>query len=397
MNSFYGQMRWGEKFEQFFYEFRLTNEVFSKDNAFNKDPEKDGFLKTLKNPERAWIQPNEDYAIFHINTANHWIGIIPFDSKGDDPSKETKAGFSLFHQSPDLEDTETLTTLDPTPEEDLEVSLDKVVQLKSGEYIKVIDANYDMAGHFTGVEDGETQYFKLPSQIIKIDKSDELHLKEKDQKFYFNKDPLDLIKLTLNGSFDELTFNHATFFNKDNVPEDLNLIQFLFHEKYEEGKYPEGFFTPTVQAVFEPGDFIITQQMTFDQGGHLIDIKEIYYQLPISETDERLTKIESTLSEINADLTVIKGDITNLKTKTEELASVGARIGTDTAFKELGIVIGLLTGKSPNTNFSLATGLADSLTFINDDFKHVHTSIYAYLDHVSAFLADKLGYKKPSL
>ena len=55
MNSFYGQMRWGEKFEQFFYEFRLTNEVFSKDNAFNKDPEKDGFLKTLKNPERAWI------------------------------------------------------------------------------------------------------------------------------------------------------------------------------------------------------------------------------------------------------------------------------------------------------------------------------------------------------
>ena len=126
-------------------------------------------------------------------------------------------------------------------------------------------------------------------------------------------------------------------------------------------------------------------------------VEKIYYQLPISETDERLTKIESTLSEINADLSIIKNDIIDLKTRTDDLADIGARIGTDTAFKNLGTVIGLLTGKSPNTNFSLATGLADSLTFINDDFKHVHTSIYAYLDHISAFLADELGYKKPSL
>ena len=60
MNSFYGQMRWGEKFEQFFYEFKITNNEFSENNEFNIDPEEDKFLETIKSPREKFISPNEE-------------------------------------------------------------------------------------------------------------------------------------------------------------------------------------------------------------------------------------------------------------------------------------------------------------------------------------------------
>lgn len=395
MNSFYGQMRWGEKFEQFFYEFRITNHPFSLDNEFNKDPEKDKLLDTLLEDEEVFIQPNEDFAIFNINTANYWIGIIPIDSRGDDRPKNTQAGFSLFHQSPNIDDSSKISTLLPVKPEDLEISLDKVETLKSGDILKIINGKYDKAGHFTGEEDAEKAYFKLPEQIIRIDNTEDLLLKEKDQKFHFRKDPLDLITLKLSDAQDELTFQHATFFTDKTVPKELYSIHFICNmdNTYPEPP-PEGRLLPTTVRNLEPGDYIGTQILQFDQGGHLIGYENISYRLPFSEVDERLTNVENAVIDLQNDLKGVHKDIDSLTKYINELNKAQLRVGDDSQFEALGRAVLIATSIDMGTSFSLAYSSTLLATRIKDLYLE-HQGINASISLINTYLHEKFGFEIP--
>lgn len=390
MNSFYGQMRWGEKFEQFFYEFRITNHPFSVENEFNKDHEKDGLLETLATSEEVFIQPNEDFAIFNINTANYWIGIIPVDSKGDDKPKNTQAGFSLFHQSPNIGDSLKVQTILPTKPEDLEVSMDKVEQLNSGDILRIINGKYDKAGHFTSEEDAEKVYFKLPEQIIRIDNTKDLVLKENDQKFHFNKDPLNLITLEITGDNDSLIFTHAKPFTDKTVPEEMLSFEFICNM---DNSYPpippgENRLLPTVERKLEPGDFICTQELTFDQGGHLTNYKNVYYQLPYSDIDERLDLIEVAITELQNDLKGVKKDIEDIEKQIDTLNKNLSRIGDQDQFDNLKPALERLTGIAIDDNFTLAYGLEITATHSNT-LQQEHAGIYSIFSHICAFIKGK--------
>ena len=235
MNSFYGQMRWGEKFEQFFYEFRLTNRLFSDKNTFNENPSVDGGRPTVKTNEyRIWIQPNKDFALFDINAANHWLKLVPLDSKGDAIEYQTNAGFSIYHNSPDVDNGVKLPIFELLTSK----PSGTVESLQSGGYFKITNPKFDQAGHFTGKDEAENSYFQLPKQIIRINSVKDLSLKTSDQKFHFleHQDAAagddgtnnNLIQLILNSNQDELTFEHKKYFTKDSTK---TMFKFLNDEK----------------------------------------------------------------------------------------------------------------------------------------------------------------------
>lgn len=389
MNSFYGQMRWGEKFEQFFYEFKITNNEFSENNEFNIDPEEDKFLETIKSPREKFISPNEDFAIFNINTANHWIGLIPIDSLGDDKDKITQSGVTIFHKPPDFEHSELIPTLEFLEREELledEDWLGTSVSLMSGDYLKISNINYDKAGHAT-VEKVNKAFFKLPEQIISINDSNDLKLKESDQKFHFYTESNGLIQLNLKDTTDELTFSHKTFFSAENIPKDVALIEFLRHEEEKEG-LPT--WIPNTEQVFLPGDYITTYELTFDAAGHLTGKKEIFYQLPISEMDTRVSALETAVQDLNTNLGLLADRVGQNETDIEKLTKIVNRVGSDTEFDNLSDAILSATRKRPAEGFSLASGVTDVTKYVAEQMGLI-TSIASYVKYIESYLDGKFS------
>ena len=317
MSSFYGQMRW-QDFQQFFLNFTLENKHFSIDNIFNTSPPYENQM-TIDSTMKAYIQPNEDFATFRFNAANHWIKFAPIDSDGDE--KTTYVGFSIFHNKPSLENTYTLPIFEITvPPQDATIET-----LESGECFKIACPAFDQAGHFVGEDHIEPTYFKMPEQLIQINQSGNDLILTAEKKFHFaNTDGL--IELLLNDAKNKLTFQHKVNFNENEEPD---FTPFL----YEGGKDGTQY---EVEIVLQPGDFISTYHTVYDKAGHLTTLEKVYYQLPISEVDSRIEVLENTVAEIQGDLENMAGDIETLTEDLEEgikeVQRANEMVGTDAEF-----------------------------------------------------------------
>lgn len=289
MSSFYGQMRW-QDFQQFFLNFTLENKHFSANNLFNTNPEKED-QATIGNNQIAYIQPNEDFATFQFNAANHWIKFSPIDSIGD--QQTTYIGVSIFHNEPDTVNPYTLPAFEiVVPPQGATVET-----LESGECFKIECPAFDKAGHFVGKDLLTPTYFKLPKQVIQINDAGNDLILNSEKKFHFeNKDKL--IELVLNEAKDKLTFQHKKNFTESEVP---TFTPFY----YEGGKDGTQY---QVEVELQPGDYISTYQTVYDRAGHLVSLEKIYYQLPVSEVDSRLELLETSIGTLETRLSLIDGE-----------------------------------------------------------------------------------------
>lgn len=329
MNSFYGQMRW-QDFQQFFLNFTLENKHFSADNLFNTNPEKEA-QATIGNSQIAYIQPNEDFATFQFNAANHWIKFSPIDSIGD--QQTTYIGVSIFHNEPDTVNPYTLPVFEiVTPPQGAKVEI-----LESGECFKVECPAFDKAGHFVGKELMTPTYFKLPEQVIQINDPGNDLILNSEKKFHFeNQDKL--IELILNDTKNKLTFRHKTNFTENEEP---TFTPFLYEGSKDGTQYQ-------VEVELQPGDYISTYQTVYDRAGHLVSLEKIYYQLPVSEVDSRLELLETRVDDIETRLSLIDGEGLEegqqgkleiledaVDKATQDASDALNRVGDDDAFKSL--------------------------------------------------------------
>lgn len=289
MSSFYGQMRW-QDFQQFFLNFTLENKHFSANNLFNTNPDKES-QATIGNNQIAYIQPNEDFATFRFNAANHWIKFSPTDSIGD--QQTTYIGVSIFHNEPDTSNPYTLPVFEIiVPPLGAEVET-----LESGECFKIECPAFDEAGHFVGKDLLTPTYFKLPEQVIQINDAGNDLILNSEKKFHFeNKD--ELIELILNETKDKLTFQHKKNFTESEVP---TFTPFYYEGGKDETQYQ-------VEVELQPGDYISTYQTVYDRAGHLVSLEKIYYQLPVSEVDSRLELLETRVGTLETRLSLIDGE-----------------------------------------------------------------------------------------
>jgi hypothetical protein len=133
----------------------LENNHFAATNLFNQRPVSDK-TETIAAGTVAYIQPNEDFATFRFNAANHWIKFSPIDSAGD--LQTTYIGVSIFHNEPDPSNPYLLPIFAvTTPPQDAEIQ-----SLVSGTTFEIACPAYDEAGHFVGEEHLTPSYFKLP-------------------------------------------------------------------------------------------------------------------------------------------------------------------------------------------------------------------------------------------
>lgn len=283
MSSFYGQMRW-QDFQRFFYNFTLTNQQFAATNAFNKGSQT-GFGETVEENIRYWLQPNEDFATLKVNAADHWIKLCPMDSLGD--SEDSYQGFSIFHNEPAVTNLTSVHAFEVSAIPNGETA----TILKSGDSFKILEMKFDKAGHFSESASLDPTYFQLPPQIIRVNWNKDLTLNT-DQKFYFVNDD-ELIELKVNDAGVVLNFEHKKNFNNSDT---LSGSNFHFEKAKDEGTEYD------VVRRLEGGDYISTFSLTYDTAGHVTELEKVYYQLPISEADERLDLLEETVAEIQADL-----------------------------------------------------------------------------------------------
>lgn len=290
MSSFYGQMRW-QDFQRFFYNFTISNNVFSAENTFNEYPTPGN--ATVEPGWTSYLQPNEDFATLRINAANHWIKLNPTDSVGDEPV--TYSGFSIFHNKASTEDTESVKVFDITTiPADEEATI-----LRNGDGFRILELKFDKAGHYSDSVSLEPTYFQLPPQIIRVNFTKDLYVND-DQKFHFNED--DWVKLKISEDGKVLNFEH-----KSNFAADQNTTGF---EKQEEGEFQ-------VKAALREGDYFATDNVVYDKAGHLISVERVYYQLPISEVVGDLADLSKTVEDL----------ITNVDGLSETVASNSEMVG----------------------------------------------------------------------
>ena len=345
MSSFYGQMRW-QDFQRFFYNFTLRNNEYQNSNMFNENPDKED-EHTVEPNEILYIQPNEDFATMQINAANHWLKIAPKDSVGDEYT--TYTGFSIFHNKPATTNLDMVNVFEvsaiPSGKE--------ATILKSGDSFKIVSIGFDKAGHFSKEESLEPTYFQLPPQIISINNVTDLTLGS-DQKFhFFNFDGL--INLNVNANGKELTFAHKENFGQN---DNLDISSFKF-EGPEDGSVQY-----TVERQMKPGDFISTYNTVYDKAGHLISLEKIYYQLPVSEVDERLKVLQETVDKINQNIEVMKTTVDSHDTKITEygtrLADIERLLGDDNKKMQpaIQVLASSLTGYDPNRVYTIPEGIS---------------------------------------
>lgn len=380
MSSFYGQMRW-QDFQQFFLNFTLENKHFSASNLFNEHPSNEN-QATIEAGVKAYIQPNEDFATFQFNAANHWIKFSPIDSKGDE--KTTYVGVSIFHNSPDTVNPYQLPIFEvvvPPQGSDIE-------QLQSGECFEIACPAFDKAGHFVGEDYLEPTYFKLPEQIIQINDVGNDLILNADKKFHFaNTDGL--IELLLNDQKDKLTFQHKVAFEDNTAP---TFTPFL----YEGGKDGTQY---QVEIELQPGDYISTYQTVYDNAGHLVSLEKIYYQLPISEVDSRLEILENTVEEIQTKMKTIEEDFEELEDTIDEMNKLinkaNNRIGSDAEYSEdqnNSYMAWIRAYLGTTGTYSLSAGLREILKqLINDntDLDNEMRNIYSRLNGLEDWLDGK--------
>lgn len=345
MSSFYGQMRW-QDFQRFFYNFTLRNQEYPNGNMFNENPEKDD-ESTVKANEILYVQPNEDFATMQINAANHWLKIAPRDSVGDEFT--TYTGFSIFHNKPAITDLDMVNVFEVSA-----IPENKTATiLKSGDSFKVVSIGFDKAGHFSKEESLEPTYFQLPPQIIRVNQTTDLTLND-DQKFHFiNKDGLINLNVSVNGK--ELTFEHkSNFTNLDNLS-----IGFFKFEGPQDGTEQY-----TVERSLEPGDFISTYNAVYDQAGHAVAFTKVYYQLPVSEVDERLKVLQEAVDAINLKLETIETSVNDHDLKITEyakrLSDIDILLQDDSQRMQpaIQVLASNLTGYDPNRIYSIPEGIA---------------------------------------
>lgn len=317
MSSFYGQMRW-QDFQQFFLNFTLENKHFSANNIFNTNPEKED-QATIENDQIAYIQPNEDFATFRFNAANHWIKFSPIDSIGD--QQNTYIGVSIFHNEPDTVNPYMLPLFEiVTPPQEAVVET-----LESGECFKIECPAFDKAGHFVGKNSLKPTYFKMPEQVIQINNPKNDLILNSEKKFHFeNKDGI--IELILNNTKDKLTFQHKKSFTENEEP---TFTPFLFEGSKDGTQYQ-------VEVKLQPGDYISTYKTVYDRAGHLVNLEKIYYQLPVSEVDSRLELLENTIKEIQKDIVKVEADVEllsdDLDNAIRDIQRANEIVGTDAEF-----------------------------------------------------------------
>lgn len=355
MSSFYGQMRW-QDFKRFFYNFTLSNNQFATNNQFNETPN-DG-EPTITGNLVAYLQPNEDFATFKINTANHWIKVCPTDSIGDAPV--TYSGFSLFHDKPNAASVEQIKIFDvsaiPADEE--------ITVLKEGECLKFLDLKIDKAGHSV-TEDLKATYFQLPQQIIRVNFSKDLYVND-DQKFHFQED--DWVKLGVSEDGKVLNFSHTTVFNEDQSTSGF--------EK------PEGEDEYQVVAKLKEGDYFSTDRMVYDKAGHLVSTTRVYYQLPISEVIGDIADLSTIVTELKENVEKAQGvikDHTDLINDHEErLTDAQTMLGDNS---EMQTALGKLEAAAAGQQFTVSQGfviMTDHLqTSVDESLKGVYARLAA--------------------
>lgn len=400
MSSFYGQMRW-QDFQRFFYNFTLNNQQFSSTNAFNKGSQI-GFGETVDSETRVWLQPNEDFATLRVNAANHWIQLCPMDSIGD--TQESFTGFSIFHNEPATSDLDTVKLFEVTTlPNDQNATI-----LKSGDIFKVVEMKFDKAGHFSKNESLSPTYFQLPPQIIRVNWNKDLNLNE-DQKFYFVNDD-GLIDLIVNDAGVVLNIEHKSYFTDF---DELDISSFAYEGPKDGTDYE-------VINRLAGGDYISTYEIEYDKAGHVTSLEKVYYQLPISEADERLDVLEDTVEALNADFESHLNDWSSYKdtiessvnkiTNLENFTGIDTN-GTNTAMQT---ALNALKLAPSGTNYTVANGFEVIVQYLKgsggsggdpggssgDDPNSLPTILKGYsrrLDYIEGFLAGKYSEFKPPL
>lgn len=287
--SFYGQMRWGD-FQKFFYNFSLTNKQFSND-IFNVNNTSNNTHETVIDL-LYHVQPNEDFATFQVNTANHWIKMCAIDSKGDEGT--TFTGFSLFHNKAQTTNLYYNSVIQVLDEEEI---TEDITELGSGTCFKVSSYKFDRAGHQSGKTYVHEEFFKIPVQKIQINQ-DFLNLNDLGYFHFINDD--DWVKLTLNKEATNLTFSHAT-------PEDLRAATIDAFKKEPEHQ------TVDEESVLEPGDKFSSYQITVDDAGHVTKLTQVFFQLPVDKIDEALAALELRVIDLENAADDFKGRIETLE------------------------------------------------------------------------------------
>ena len=377
MSSFYGQMRWN-KYERFFYNFTLRNNEFASNNTFNENPSKANEA-TIPANSVEYVQPNEDLATFQINAANHWLKISPLDSVGDEHT--TFTGFSVFHNKPA---TTNLLKVTPLVVKQIPTGED-YVELKSGDSFTIYSLSFDKAGHFSESQSLTPTYFKLPSQTIRVNGVTDLALNT-DAKFHFQNEEDKLIELKVSSNQRVLTFSHKTYFSKSL---DLNIGSFVFEGPANGTQF-------TTERVLQPGDFISTYQTVYDNAGHLTSLKKVYYQLPISETDSRLQKMEETIALLNVTVTAMKSDVnsnsTSLLNQDGRLSKVETFL-SDPSNKlqtSIKVLAASLPGYNSNYTYSIPEGIATISDYLKTYLEgYVLQGFHARIAVIEQFLQRK--------
>ena len=394
MSSFYGQMRW-QDFQQFFLNFTLENKHFSANNLFNTNPVRED-QATIVDGKIAYIQPNEDFATFKFNAANHWIKFSPIDSVGD--KQTTYIGVSIFHNEPDTVNPYTLPIFEViTPPQNAEIEV-----LESGKCFKVECPAFDKAGHFVGKNFLQPFYFKLPEQVIQINDVGNDLILNSEKKFHFeNQD--ELIELILNDTKTKLTFQHKKNFTENEEP---TFTPFLYEGSKDGTQYQ-------VEVELQPGDYISTYQTVYDKAGHLVSLEKIYYQLPVSEVDSRLELLETKVSNVETRLSLIDGEGLEegqqgqlailseaVQTAVQNASDALNRVGDDTAFTALTTSANAALGTPDVTYTSVSEILKLVLnkdttddTLLDESIK----GIYSRLSNLEDYLDNKFSdYNPPS-
>lgn len=294
--SFYGQMRWGD-FQKFFYNFSLTNREFI--DVFNAKPNVNGSYETVTDL-LYHVQPNEDFATFQINTANHWIKMCPIDSRGDEGT--TFTGFSIFHneaETTNLHYSQIIQIVQP------EEITEEIQELGSGTCFKVLTPKYDRAGHQPGNDYLHEEFFKIPIQRLQVNQ-DFLELNENGYFHFVNEDPW--VLLTLNEDSNILTFSHAT-------PEGFSSATISNFNKEPEHT------TVSDDCILEPGDKFSSYQIEIDDAGHVTALTQVFFQLPVDKIDEALAALELRVNDLE-----IKADDFSDRISALENADYGSKL-----------------------------------------------------------------------
>ena len=306
--GFYGQVVY--EFTKMFSKFMVIKNQNSEIPIIPSDNPVDKFFEATT----MWEQ-------FNVEPTNRWIQL---DGEGGNSDIKT---IKIGHSSPgSKDDAKTAVSFSQISENELPELSEPPIELKNGDFLKIVTTTHDAAGHMIDLADTNYSYYKLPTaQLIVVPPDNEKDEPENTIKPNDN----DILQakgdgqwITLVNNNNALKISHTIPTIETAVVEPVNISSLsclspttsITPDAYlgamsAEGKDEEEIAemttllkTPDLSSIniipLEGGDLIQTYTTALDANGHVLQTSPIYYKLPTNPAEVSFDIHEARLSEL---------------------------------------------------------------------------------------------------